>query len=139
MLEVYDDIATDILIDHVGTLHFWNLKCLTCLFKVYYWTTIRKNHDMYTSYKNISSEEITAILQNALQPMHHEERVLKAVLDLIGLLGLQGFWGNLNADEQKHFQQHLCMYVKIYILDCPFEISSTNQYTSKLHEATVTA
>jgi hypothetical protein len=22
MLEVYDDIATDILIDHVGTLHF---------------------------------------------------------------------------------------------------------------------
>jgi histone-lysine N-methyltransferase SUV420H len=31
------------------------------------------------------------------------------------------------------------MYVKIYMLDCPFEISSTNRYTSKLYEATVTA
>jgi hypothetical protein len=71
--------------------------------------------------------------------MHHEERVSKAVSDLISLPGLQGFWGNLNADEQKHFQQHLRMYVKIYMPDCPFEISSTNRYTSKLHEATVTA
>lgn len=59
--------------------------------------------------------------------------------DLTKLPGLQGFYGNLNFDEKKHFQQHLCQYVAIYMPDCPFEISSTNRYTIGLHEATVIA
>ena len=57
---------------------------------------------------------------------------------LLGLLSLQKFLGNLKSAEEKTvFQRHMRRYLNIYMPDCAFEITGTNRYTIGKYEANV--
>jgi histone-lysine N-methyltransferase SUV420H len=106
-------------------------------FQVYYWTTIRKNRNMYHASRGIREEDITSILQNAVII---EKDPLKAESELLALPGLRKFSESLKSDKEKEdFRRHLRRYINIYLPDCPFEISSTNRYTVVTHEAAIIA
>lgn len=47
--------------------------------------------------------------------------------------------GLKDEKEKEHFTRHLTRYVKIYMPDCPFEVTTTNRYTITDHEASVKA
>lgn len=54
--------------------------------------------------------------------------------------GLKRFVNGLKSDKEKaDFVQHLRRYLRIYMLDCPWEVSTTNRYTIVTHEACVIA
>lgn len=42
-------------------------------------------------------------------------------------------------NEKEHFTRHLSRYVRLYLPDCPFEVSTTNRYTVISHEASIIA
>ncbi|KAK5989771.1 Histone-lysine N-methyltransferase SET9 [Cladobotryum mycophilum] len=119
-LSAYDDILTDALVDHV-----------------YYWTTVPKNRPSYHPSRGVREEEIAKIIQ--------DEVVLKKNLEsgekrLLATDGLRRFMNSLKTDKEKDdFLQHLRRYLRIYMPDCPWEVSSTNRYTIVTHEACVTA
>jgi [histone H4]-N-methyl-L-lysine20 N-methyltransferase len=71
--------------------------------------------------------------------MHQKTDVSKAVSQLIDIPSIQEFYKSLTPKKQERFRQHLCMYVDIYITDCPFEVLSTNRYTKSMYKATVAA
>jgi histone-lysine N-methyltransferase SUV420H len=53
---------------------------------------------------------------------------------------LRKFSASLKDEREKEqFNRHLLRYVKIYMPDCPFEVTTTNRYTITEHEASVTA
>lgn len=59
---------------------------------------------------------------------------------LLATGGLRRFYASLKTSkEQDHFRAHLGRYMRIYLPDCPFEVSSTNRYTIYSHEAAITA
>lgn len=119
-LTAYDDILTDALIDHV-----------------YYWTTTRKNRNLYHASRGIREEDITTILQKAVV-INKDAR--EAESQLLQLPGLRKFMDNLQSGKEKEdFRKHMRRYINIYLPDCPFEITSTNRYTVVTHEASVTA
>ncbi|KFZ05501.1 hypothetical protein V501_08288 [Pseudogymnoascus sp. VKM F-4519 (FW-2642)] len=119
-LTSYDDILTDALVDHV-----------------YYWTTIRKNRNLYHASRGVREEDITPILQNMVIIGKDAE---KAEAQLLQLSGLRKFLESLPpGKERDDFRKHMRRYVNIYLPDCPFEITSTNRYTVVTHEASVTA
>jgi histone-lysine N-methyltransferase SUV420H len=63
-----------------------------------------------------------------------------AVKQLLQLPGLRKFSASLKDEREKEqFHRHLLRYVKIYMPDCPFEVTTTNRYTIGEHEASVTA
>jgi histone-lysine N-methyltransferase SUV420H len=48
--------------------------------------------------------------------------------------------GKLREDgEADHFRKHTERYLRIYLPECPFEVTTTNRYTITTHEACVTA
>lgn len=54
--------------------------------------------------------------------------------------GLKRFVNGLKSDKDKaDFVRHLQRYLRIYMLDCPWEVSTTNRYTIVTHEACVIA
>ncbi|KAI1127781.1 hypothetical protein F5Y10DRAFT_188728 [Nemania abortiva] len=119
-LSSYDDILTDVLVDHA-----------------YYWTTIPKNRPSYHPSRGVTEEEIAKIIQSHL--------IVDPDLDvaeskLLATAGLRRFYNALKTSkEQDDFRSHLRRYMRIYLPDCPFEVSSTNRYTIYNHEAAITA
>jgi histone-lysine N-methyltransferase SUV420H len=62
----------------------------------------------------------------------------KAERLLLAFPGIKAFSNNLrSAKEHAAFRQHMTRYLKLYLPDCPFEISSTNRYTGTTFEATI--
>ncbi|KAI8949574.1 hypothetical protein F4801DRAFT_552576 [Xylaria longipes] len=119
-LSSYDDILTDALVDHA-----------------YYWTTIPKNRPSYHASRGITEEEITKIVQSHLIV---DPDVETAESKLLATSGLRRFYNALKTTkEQDDFRSHLRRYMRIYLPDCPFEVSSTNRYTIYSHEAAITA
>ncbi|KAI1742256.1 hypothetical protein F4680DRAFT_44910 [Xylaria scruposa] len=119
-LSSYDDILTDALVDHA-----------------YYWTTIPKNRPSYHPSRGITEEEITKIVQSHLIV---DPDIEVAESKLLATNGLRRFYNALKTPkEQDDFRAHLRRYMRIYLPDCPFEVSSTNRYTIYSHEAAITA
>ncbi|KAI1813919.1 hypothetical protein GGS20DRAFT_446110 [Poronia punctata] len=119
-LSSYDDILTDVLVDHS-----------------YYWTTIPKNRPSYHPSRGVREEEVTKIIQSHLIV---DPDVEVAESKLLQLDGLRRFYGGLRTPkEQDDFRAHLRRYMQIYLPDCPYEVSSTNRYTIYNHEAAIMA
>jgi [histone H4]-N-methyl-L-lysine20 N-methyltransferase len=67
-----------------------------------------------------------------------EKDLRRAEGQLLALPSLKKFSENLkSASEKNAFRQHMMRYLNIYLPDCPFEISGTNQYKMTTHEATI--
>lgn len=135
-LTSYDDILTDALVDHVS--YYPVARCATLtIVKVYYWTTIRKNRNLYHASRGVREEDITSILQKMVIIGKDAEQ---AESQLLQLPGLRKFMDSLpQGKERDDFRKHMRRYINIYLPDCPFEITSTNRYTVVTHEASVTA
>ncbi|KAI1344229.1 hypothetical protein F5Y15DRAFT_106409 [Xylariaceae sp. FL0016] len=119
-LSSYDDILTDALVDHA-----------------YYWTTIPKNRPSYHASRGITEQEITKIVQTHLI-VDPEFEVAES--KLLATAGLRKFHDSLKSQKEKDdFRAHLRRYMRLYLPDCPFEVSSTNRYTIFSHEAAITA
>ncbi|KAI0476831.1 hypothetical protein F4859DRAFT_480394 [Xylaria cf. heliscus] len=119
-LSSYDDILTDVLVDHA-----------------YYWTTIPKNRPSYHPSRGVTEGEVTKIIQSHLIVGTDVEI---AESKLLATNGLRRFYNALQTSkEQEDFRAHLRRYMHIYLPDCPFEVSSTNRYTIYSHEAAITA
>ncbi|KAI0442187.1 hypothetical protein F4803DRAFT_562508 [Xylaria telfairii] len=119
-LSSYDDILTDVLVDHA-----------------YYWTTIPKNRPSYHPSRGVTEEEVTKIVQSHLIV---DPDVEAAESKLLATNCLRRFYNALKTSkEQDDFRAHLRRYLHIYLPDCPFEVSSTNRYTIYSHEAAITA
>jgi histone-lysine N-methyltransferase SUV420H len=105
---------------------------------VYFWTTIRKNRGgRFSASRGLQQEDIAEVLRKTViidkDPAH-------AVRQLLQLPGLRKFVAGLKDEkEREHFTRHLARYVRIYMPDCPFEVTTTNRYTINEHEASVTA
>ncbi|KAI1171044.1 hypothetical protein F4777DRAFT_566750 [Nemania sp. FL0916] len=119
-LSSYDDILTDVLVDHA-----------------YYWTTIPKNRPSYHPSRGVTEEEIAKIIQSHLIV---DPDLETAESKLLATSGLRRFYNGLKTSkEQDDLRAHLRRYMSIYLPDCPFEVSSTNRYTIYNHEAAITA
>ncbi|KAI3333410.1 hypothetical protein F4824DRAFT_251048 [Ustulina deusta] len=119
-LSSYDDILTDALVDHA-----------------YYWTTIPKNRPSYHPSRGVTEEAIAKIIQSHLIV---DPNLELAESELLAIDGLRRFLTGLRTSkEQDDFRAHLRRYMRIYLPDCPFEVSSTNRYTIYNHEAAITA
>ncbi|KAJ2978142.1 hypothetical protein NUW58_g7586 [Xylaria curta] len=119
-LSSYDDILTDVLVDHA-----------------YYWTTIPKNRPSYHASRGVTEGEVTQVIQSHLIV---EPDLEAAESKLLATNGLRRFYHGLKTSkEQDDFRAHLHRYMRIYLPDCPFEVSSTNRYTIYSHEAAITA
>ncbi|KAF2996050.1 Histone-lysine N-methyltransferase set9 [Curvularia kusanoi] len=120
-LASYDDVITDALVD-----------------KVYYWTTIRKNHGgRFAASRGMHEEDIAdRIRRHAIW----EKEPAEAVQELLKLPGLRKYMANMKDEkDQEQFKRHLRRYVNIYMPDCPFEVTTTNRYMITEHEASITA
>ncbi|KAJ4395730.1 histone lysine methyltransferase Set9 [Didymella pomorum] len=120
-LASYDDVITDALVD-----------------KVYYWTTIRKNHGgRFAASRGMHEEDIAdRIRRHAIWDKDPAE----AVQELLKLPGLRKFLASMKDEkDQEQFKRHLRRYVNIYMPDCPFEVTTTNRYMITEHEASITA
>jgi len=120
-LASYDDVITDALVD-----------------KVYYWTTIRKNHGgRFAASRGMHEEDIAdRIRRHAIW----EKEPAEAVQELLKLPGLRKHMAIMKDErDQEQFKRHLRRYVNIYMPDCPFEVTTTNRYMITEHEASITA
>jgi len=105
--------------------------------QVYFWTTIRKNKNLYHPSRGITEEDVTKILQKHVIV---DQEPAKAESAMLALSGIKKFHDGLKTDaEKKDFKEHLRRYVNIYCTDCPWEVSTTNRYTVVTQEAAVTA
>ncbi|KAL7791513.1 hypothetical protein V8C37DRAFT_381943 [Trichoderma ceciliae] len=119
-LAAYDDILTDALVDHA-----------------FYWTTVPKNRSSYHPSRGIREEEIAKIIKEQVVVRMDLEEAEKR---LLASDGLKRFVNGLKSDKEKaDFVQHLRRYLRIYMPDCPWEVSTTNRYTIVTHEACVIA
>ncbi|KAI0976145.1 hypothetical protein F4678DRAFT_416065 [Xylaria arbuscula] len=119
-LSSYDDILTDTLVDHA-----------------YYWTTIPKNRPSYHASRGITEETISKIIQSRLIV---DPNIELAESELLATDGLRRFLNGLRTPKERDdFRAHLRRYMRIWLPDCPFEVSSTNRYTIYSHEAAITA
>lgn len=67
-----------------------------------------------------------------------EKDLPRVELQLLEVPSLKRFSESLNlAIEKDDFRRYIRRYLSIYLPDCPFEISSTNRYVIKTHEATI--
>jgi len=116
----YDDVITDALVD-----------------KVYYWTTIRKNHGgRFSASRGLREEDIANILRKTIIL---DKDINEAMQQLVKLPGLKKYINSLEDKDREHFTRHLRRYVSIYMPECPFEVTTTNRYTITDHEASITA
>ena len=102
--------------------------------QVYYCTATRK---FSTSYQSTCEDQqsVVSILRDVVI---REKNLPKAERLLLALPGLKAFSNHLrSAEEHAAFRQHMTRYLKLYLPDCPFEISSTNRYTGTTFEATI--
>ncbi|KAI9888885.1 MAG: Histone-lysine N-methyltransferase set9 [Vezdaea aestivalis] len=119
-LATYDDLITDVLVDHV-----------------YYWTTIRKNRNKYSATRGVSDESVPNILRETLIAKRDAIEVEKRLLELPAL---RKFMARLRSDgEKEQFKRHLRKYFLIWHPDCAFEVNTTNRYTILEHEASIVA
>ncbi|KAI0166533.1 hypothetical protein GGR57DRAFT_28894 [Xylariaceae sp. FL1272] len=119
-LSSYDDMLTDALVDHA-----------------YYWTTIPKNRPSYHASRGITEEEMTKIIQSHVI-VDPDLEIAEA--KLLATVGFRKFHNALKTPKEKDdFLAHLRRYLRMYLPDCPFEVSSTNRYTIYSHEAAITA
>jgi histone-lysine N-methyltransferase SUV420H len=85
----------------------------------------------------VTEEEVTKIVQSHLIV---DPNLDVAESKLLATDGLRRFYNGLkSAKEQDDFRAHLRRYMRIYLPDCPYEVSSTNRYTIYSHEAAITA
>ena len=106
-------------------------------FKVYFWTTIRKNRSKYSQTRGINEEDICRIL---LYDVIVAKDVSVAESHLLELLGLKKYYNSLQSIKEKDdFKRHMRKYINMWLPDCPFEVSTTNRYTITTHEAATTA
>jgi len=97
---------------------------------------IRKHCDTYCSTSR-DQQSVVSILRDVVIK---ENDLRKAESQLLALPRLKSFLDHLDSGkEKKYFQEHLRRYLNIYLPDCPFEISGTNRYEMKKHEATIIA
>lgn len=67
-----------------------------------------------------------------------EKDLPRVELQLLEVPSLKRFSESLNlAIEKDDFRRYIRRYLSIYLPDYPFEISSTNRYVIKTHEATI--
>ncbi|KAL7819469.1 hypothetical protein V8C44DRAFT_139137 [Trichoderma aethiopicum] len=120
-LAAYDDICTDALVDHA-----------------FYWATVPKNRSSYHPSRGIREGEVAKIIQEEVIVNKDLEAAEKRLLTSVD--GLKRFVGGLKLEKEKtDFVQHLRRYLRIYMPDCPWEVSTTNRYTIVTHEACVIA
>ncbi|KAL7943408.1 hypothetical protein V8C42DRAFT_354208 [Trichoderma barbatum] len=120
-LAAYDDILTDALVDHA-----------------FYWTTVPKNRSSYHPSRGIREGEVAKIIQEDVVVNKDLEAAEKRLLSSVD--GLKRYVNGLRLDKEKaDFMQHLRRYLRIYMPDCPWEVSTTNRYTIVTHEACVIA
>ncbi|KAL6867061.1 hypothetical protein J3F83DRAFT_105308 [Trichoderma novae-zelandiae] len=120
-LAAYDDILTDALVDHA-----------------FYWTTVPKNRSSYHPSRGIREGEVAKIIQEEVVLNKDVEAAEKRLLTSVD--GLKRFVSGLKLEKEKaDFVQHLRRYLRIYMPDCPWEVSTTNRYTIVTHEACVIA
>ncbi|PNP59822.1 hypothetical protein THARTR1_00701 [Trichoderma harzianum] len=120
-LAAYDDILTDALVDHA-----------------FYWTTVPKNRSSYHPSRGIREGEVAKIIQQDVVVNKDLEAAEKRLLTSVD--GLKRYVNGLRLDKEKaDFVQHLRRYLRIYMPDCPWEVSTTNRYTIVTHEACVIA
>ncbi|PVH68033.1 hypothetical protein DL98DRAFT_442174 [Cadophora sp. DSE1049] len=118
-LGAYNDILTDTLIDNI------------C-----YKGILRKYCDTYCSASG-DQQSVISILRDVVI---RESDLPGAESQLLELPSLKRFSESLNsAVEKDDFRRHMRRYLSIYLPDCPFEISGTNRYVMKTHEATIIA
>ncbi|KAJ5750763.1 hypothetical protein N7533_007791 [Penicillium manginii] len=119
-LASYDDVATDALVDHA-----------------YFWTTIRKNRNKYTSARGIHDDEVGGIL---LHDVVVAKDIPGAERKLLELTGLRKYSANLPSPREKEwFRRHLRKYIQMYHPDSPFEVTTTNRYLITQAEAALCA
>ncbi|KAL2270528.1 hypothetical protein VTJ83DRAFT_2712 [Remersonia thermophila] len=119
-LAAYDDILTDVLIDHA-----------------YYWTTVPKNRPSYRPSRGVNEEQIAKLIQTHLIV---DPDLSVAEEKLLATQGLRKFYDSLKTEaERDAFKSHMRRYMAIYLPDCPFEVNATNRYTIDSFEASVTA
>ncbi|PVH74928.1 SET domain-containing protein [Cadophora sp. DSE1049] len=118
-LGAYNDILTDTLIDNI---------CYKGILRKYCDTNCSASGDQ---------QSVISILRDVVI---RESDLPGAESQLLELPSLKRFSGSLNsAVEKDDFRRHMRRYLSIYLPDCPFEISGTNRYVMKTHEATIIA
>lgn len=119
-LAAHDDACSDALID-----------------KAYYRAQIRKNKPKYNPLRGIKDDDIPAIL---LHKVIVGKDLAAAEKALLNLPGIKRYRTSLKGRAvQDNFLSHLRKYIRIYMTDCPWEVSTTNRYTITTFEAAVTA
>jgi hypothetical protein len=81
--------------------------------------------------------EIISILRDSIINM---KNIREGVSMLYQCSKLQALSESLTSEkERSHFVGHLTKYANLYLPDCPFEVSSTNQYHSASEEGAIIA
>lgn len=105
--------------------------------QVFYWTSVPKNRSSYHPSRGIREQVIAGIIQQEVVVNRNLEA---AERKLLATDGLGRFHNSLKTDQERDdFRRHLLRYLQIYLVDCPWEVGSTNRYTIVTHEACVTA
>lgn len=119
-LAAHDDACSDALID-----------------KAYYRAQIRKNKPKYNPLRGIREDDVPTIL---LHKVIVGKDLVAAEKAILNLPGIKRYKGSLKGRAvQDNFLSHLRKYIRIYMTDCPWEVSTTNRYTITTFEAAVTA
>ncbi|KAF2674267.1 hypothetical protein BT63DRAFT_380950 [Microthyrium microscopicum] len=115
-----DDFITDALVDHV-----------------FFWTTIRKNHGYYKPERQLKENDIIKILKENIVIRSDVKATMQ---QLQNLPAFKKYTSRLRSNfDLTNFQRHLEKYVRIYLPESPFEVTTTNRYTICEKEASVTA
>ncbi|KAH6667328.1 hypothetical protein B0J14DRAFT_435287, partial [Halenospora varia] len=115
----YDDILTDVLVDHA-----------------LYWTTIRKARKSYRPL-NVTNDDIIFTLRKSVILQKNSPEAISQILKLPSLKQYSESFQS--PGEAKDFYHHMKKYLDIYLPDCPFEISSTSRYSAFEQHASVVA
>jgi [histone H4]-N-methyl-L-lysine20 N-methyltransferase len=83
------------------------------------------------------TEAIASVLRRAVIC---EKDLEKAISELLEIPRMKAILENITSDpELQRLREHITSYLKIYLPNCPFEVSSTNRYVSDAHEAAILA
>ncbi|KAI9671018.1 MAG: hypothetical protein M1831_005103 [Alyxoria varia] len=118
-LAAHDDILTDALVD-----------------RVYFWDTILKNDQRYHASRYIKQDDITKIVRGDIT---FGKNPGDACSKLFALRGIKQYMDKLDDREQDNFRCHLRKYVKMYLPEAPFEVTTTNRYKISSLDAAVSA
>lgn len=105
--------------------------------QAYFWTNTRKNRLKYIPSRGVDDDEVAHTI---LHDIVVAKDVEKAEKKLVAMSGIRRYLARLPNDQEKEwFLQHLRNYIRMYLPDCPFEVTTTNRYTIIHHEAAVCA